>query len=178
VFELIELLEKENVEPPYILVGHSYGGHIIRYFTHKYPERVAGLLLIDATVEFMEDEFKRTKSPAEIRSYDSLSEYGKDPNWPEGTRREADYFKVNNNTMKDIPFNKDIPATIITAMNTPESSFKFLKGVNEMKVTLHKRWVSESHHLKLIYANKSGHYVQFDEPQLVVDEIKAFIDKR
>ena len=176
VFELNELLKKENVESPYILVGHSYGGHIIRYFAHKHPERVAGLVLVDATVEFMEDEFKRLKAPSEIKRYDSLVEYGRDPNWPDGVRRESDYFKQNNNMMKAIPFNKAIPGTIITAMKTPEASFEFLQGVNEMKVALHKRWVADSPHLKLVFANESGHYVQFDEPQLVIDEIKALVN--
>jgi pimeloyl-ACP methyl ester carboxylesterase len=178
VFELNEILKKEKVEPPYILVGHSYGGHIIRYFAHKHPDRVAGLVLVDATVEHMEDEFKRTKTLPEIKSYDSLSEHGRDPNWADGVRREADYFKKNNDTMKGIPFNKNIPGTIITALNTPESDFRFLKGVNEMKVNLHKRWVAESPHLKHVFANKSGHYVQFDEPQLVINEIKALINAR
>jgi pimeloyl-ACP methyl ester carboxylesterase len=158
------------------LVGHSYGGHIIRYFAHKHPERVAGLVLVDATVEHMEDEFRRIKAPAEIKSYDSLSEHWRDPNWSEGVRQEADYFKNNNNMIKGITFNKDIPATIITAMNTPESSFKFLHGVNEMKVTLHKQWVIKSPHLKHVFANKSGHYVQFDEPQLVAEETKALVN--
>jgi pimeloyl-ACP methyl ester carboxylesterase len=176
IFELNEILQKEKVQSPYILVGHSYGGHIIRYFAHKHPERVAGLVLVDATVEHMEDEFRRIKRPSEIKSYDSLSEHWRDPNWSEGVQREADYFKNNNNMIKDITFNKNIPATIITAMNTPKSNFKFLWDANEMKVSLHKRWVIESPHLKHIFANKSGHYVQFDEPQLVIEEIKTLVN--
>lgn len=178
VSELNEILQKEDAEPPYIMVGHSYGGHIIRYYAHKYPGHVAGLVLVDATVEHMEDEFKRIKTPSEIKSYDSLSEHGRDPKWSDGVRLEADYFKANNNLIKGVLFNKDIPATIITAMNTPESNFEFLKGINEMKVTLHKRWVLESPHLKHVFANKSGHYVQFDEPQLVINEIKALVNAK
>jgi pimeloyl-ACP methyl ester carboxylesterase len=34
----------------------------------------------------------------------------------------------------------------------------------------------ESPHFKHVLANKSGHYVQFDEPQLVIDEIKALVN--
>ena len=45
--ELRLLLQKEGIEPPYILVGHSLGGLIIRYYAHKYPNEVAGLVLID-----------------------------------------------------------------------------------------------------------------------------------
>jgi hypothetical protein len=98
-----------------------------------------GLVLVDATVEQMEDEFKRIKSPAEIASHDSLSEHGRNPGWSDGVRREADYFKQNNNTIKGIPFNKDIPVAIITAMTSPKRGFRFLEDANEMKVTLHKR---------------------------------------
>jgi pimeloyl-ACP methyl ester carboxylesterase len=175
VFELNEILAAENIAPPYILVGHSYGGHVIRYFAHKQPEKVAGLLLVDPTVEYMEDEFKRLKTPAEVKSYDSIAERSRDSTWSEGVRREADFFKQNNNQIKGVPFNKAIPTTVITAMNTPEPTFKFLQGINEMKVTLHKRWSTESPHIRLVFANKSGHYVQFDEPELVITELMLLI---
>jgi pimeloyl-ACP methyl ester carboxylesterase len=175
VFELNEILKEENIRPPYILVGHSYGGHIARYFAHQQSEQVVGLLLVDATVEHMEDEFKRLKTPDEIRRYDSLSEHGKDPSWKEGVRREADYFKQNNHKIKTVPFNKTIPTTVITAMNTPAPTFDFLQGVNEMKVTLHKQWAAESPHIRHVFANKSGHYVQFDEPDLVIKEVMILI---
>lgn len=62
-----------------MLVGHSFGGHIVRYFAHLYPAKVAGMVLIDPSVEYMDDEIRRLKTPAEIKSYDSLTEYGRDP---------------------------------------------------------------------------------------------------
>ncbi len=46
--ELHILLEKTNVPKPYILVGHSMGGMLIRFFINKYPQDVAGVILIDA----------------------------------------------------------------------------------------------------------------------------------
>jgi pimeloyl-ACP methyl ester carboxylesterase len=174
IVELNEILETERVNPPFILVGHSYGGHIIRYFANQYPEKVAGLLLVDPTVEYMKEEFRRLKSPEDIRRYDSLSEHGKDPTWKEGVRNEADYFEQNNETIKGIPFGS-IPTTVITAMNTPEPTFDFLRGANEMKVTLHKRWVNDAPQIRHVFAEKSGHYVQFDEPDLVVAEILLLV---
>ncbi|HEY0741508.1 MAG TPA: alpha/beta hydrolase [Chryseosolibacter sp.] len=177
LFELNELLRVEKIAPPYILVGHSYGGHIARYFAHKHPDKVVGLVLIDATVEHMHDEFKRIKTVEEIRKYDSLMEHGRDPNWKEGVRNESDYFSVNNEKMKGLPFNPAIPTTVITAMKTPESSFDFLKGANEIKVALHKRWASEYPHIRHVYANKSGHYVQFDEPELVISEVLNLVGR-
>src|SRR5688572_18465161 len=52
VNELNAILEQENISSPYILVGHSSGGHIVRYFAHAYPAKVAGMVLIDPSVEY------------------------------------------------------------------------------------------------------------------------------
>lgn len=46
--ELHLLLEKTNVPKPYILVGHSFGGTLVRFFVNKYPEDVAGVILVDS----------------------------------------------------------------------------------------------------------------------------------
>lgn len=46
--ELHTLLEKTGESPPYILAGHSHGGHYIRVFRQRYPNEVAGLVLLDS----------------------------------------------------------------------------------------------------------------------------------
>jgi pimeloyl-ACP methyl ester carboxylesterase len=38
-------------KPPYLLVGSSFGGFIVRAFNGKYPDQVAALLLVDSTQE-------------------------------------------------------------------------------------------------------------------------------
>jgi pimeloyl-ACP methyl ester carboxylesterase len=50
VSELHRLLERARVSPPYILVGHSFGGLTTRLFAERYPEQIAGLVLIDPVV--------------------------------------------------------------------------------------------------------------------------------
>ncbi len=45
--ELRLLLRRGSLEPPYLLVGHSYGGLTVRLFAHRYPDEVAGTLLLD-----------------------------------------------------------------------------------------------------------------------------------
>ena len=48
VAELRTLLQKAQVKPPYILVGHSWGGLNVRLYASLYPDEVAGLVLMDA----------------------------------------------------------------------------------------------------------------------------------
>jgi pimeloyl-ACP methyl ester carboxylesterase len=45
--ELAALLERAGVTPPYVLVGHSFGGLTIRAFAARHPQLVAGLVFVD-----------------------------------------------------------------------------------------------------------------------------------
>jgi pimeloyl-ACP methyl ester carboxylesterase len=45
--ELHDLLERAQIKPPYILVGHSFGGLVMRRYALLFPEDVAGVLLVD-----------------------------------------------------------------------------------------------------------------------------------
>ncbi len=48
VYELHTLLEKAGVKPPLVLVGHSYGGWLVRLYAATYPADVAGMVLVEA----------------------------------------------------------------------------------------------------------------------------------
>ena len=45
--ELHELLKEAGIKPPYILVGHSFGGLVVRKFALLYPEEVSSMILVD-----------------------------------------------------------------------------------------------------------------------------------
>jgi pimeloyl-ACP methyl ester carboxylesterase len=45
--ELRWLLQAADVRGPYVLVGHSLGGVNAQVFAHRYPDQVAGLILLD-----------------------------------------------------------------------------------------------------------------------------------
>ncbi len=48
VEELRELLASQDIPPPYILVGHSFGGTYMELFARSHPDEVAGLVLVDS----------------------------------------------------------------------------------------------------------------------------------
>ena len=56
VDELHTLLRTAGVEPPYVLVGHSFGGYNVRLFADRYPCEVAGMVLVDVSHEDMRDQ--------------------------------------------------------------------------------------------------------------------------
>ena len=47
--DLHRLLERAHVPGPYVLAGHSFGGLYVRTYAAKYPDEVAGLVLVDST---------------------------------------------------------------------------------------------------------------------------------
>jgi pimeloyl-ACP methyl ester carboxylesterase len=51
--ELHDALEKLGERGPYVLVGHSYGGPVMRNFAAQYPRDSAGVVLVDSAVEGM-----------------------------------------------------------------------------------------------------------------------------
>ena len=46
--DLERLLDRARIDPPYVLVGHSYGGLLVRLFAHAHPNQTGGVVLVDA----------------------------------------------------------------------------------------------------------------------------------
>lgn len=59
--KLFQLLKKNNLPPPYIIIGHSYGGMYADYFARKYIHLIHGVLLVDPTPQNLEysDSFQK-----------------------------------------------------------------------------------------------------------------------
>lgn len=69
VKELHALLAAAGEKPPYILVGHSFGGFNIRVFNGAYPGEVAGMVLVDAS-----HEDQNSRMPAALVTYSKKAE--------------------------------------------------------------------------------------------------------
>lgn len=46
--DLARLLDRARIEPPYVLVGHSYGGLLVRLFARAHADQTGGVVLVDA----------------------------------------------------------------------------------------------------------------------------------
>jgi pimeloyl-ACP methyl ester carboxylesterase len=49
--DLHQLLRHAGLTPPFVLVGHSFGGYIIRFYNHFYPGEVSGMVFVDSALE-------------------------------------------------------------------------------------------------------------------------------
>jgi pimeloyl-ACP methyl ester carboxylesterase len=71
VDELHAMLEQAAIPPPYVLVGHSFGGLIMPLFAARFPEQIAGMVLVDpvAPAEWnppSEHDWKLTRVGAKV----------------------------------------------------------------------------------------------------------------
>lgn len=170
--ELKDLLEDNKIEGPYILVGHSYGGFIIRKFQDAYPEKVLGLVFIDPSNENLMNRILATKTEAEA---DGMTKglNGFYATKPIGIQNEFNEIPNAEKLMRTIDFPRDIPITLLASFQIPPPPFK--PEDIEIKKELFNNWVQDKPKAKLISTVKSGHYIHYSEPTLVINAIMEMI---
>lgn len=113
------LLQKANLKPPYILVGHSFGGLYILLYAREYPNEVAGLLLMDPTSDagptpLPKDALLILKKKGNPQHYIAT-----DPLYNEGIGQLPSYLQMRN--AKPLPKNMPLVMMIATKHCLPRS---------------------------------------------------------
>jgi pimeloyl-ACP methyl ester carboxylesterase len=80
VADLRAALKAAGMAPPYVLVGHSWGGVEMTLYALKHPEEVAGLILVDSSTvgreQLAEWKAQRRQAHAERRRIETLVRTG------------------------------------------------------------------------------------------------------
>lgn len=63
--ELRLMLRNAGIAPPYVLVGHSFGGLVVQLYASTYPADVAGMVLVDSSHA---DQIHRVSDPRHLRA--------------------------------------------------------------------------------------------------------------
>jgi pimeloyl-ACP methyl ester carboxylesterase len=69
VYELHTLLDRAGERPPYVLVGHSYGGWLAQLYQSSYPADVVGMVLVEPGA----DDPKRMGADGRVVASSSLA---------------------------------------------------------------------------------------------------------
>jgi len=169
--ELKELLDKEGIiNSPMIFVGHSMGGDVARYFLHRYPNNIVGLVLIDPGNEFLFEELWKTKTEKEKLAEDSLLAIELKAE-PIGFQMEIKCYPKHDSLLKTFNIKTHIPITLLESNNVDSSS----EGLIEIQKRLYRNFQQKVPQMKIISTEKSGHFIQLDEPNLVIEAIKSMI---
>ncbi|WP_121614222.1 alpha/beta fold hydrolase [Mesobacillus foraminis] len=160
--ELKELLNEAKIKPPYILVGHSFGGVNMRMFATEYQNEVCGLVLVDSTPEDYRERFLPTMSQDFQQAYNKQFVY-------EGN---YDEFMESLKQLKETRLKLNIPLVVLSAGKKAHYSKESQELWNEMQ----REILDISSDGELVIAEKSAHYIQNDEPEVVVRAIKKLIN--
>lgn len=169
---LINLLE---INTPVIYVSHSYGGKIAREFASTNPNKVSAMLLLDPS------------NPRDVDIIDQLDPIGGKALTEKTKQTDMKMAQENNWCLvKDI-WNKkqflgygdinNIPITLIAGVKKfekPERLFDTDKA-RDLWGKYQVEWVLEFPQGKAVMARNSGHFVQNDEPELVIAELEKLI---
>ena len=189
--DLHALLTNGSIQPPYILVAHSYGGLIVRAFAKKYPEVTGGLVLVDTPEEgciFRQDVldfYSKVRSMMTVAGL--LARFGLlrfMSNWVALDRvgfpfiRQVEYKAAAddlaslNLTRPTLGNLGHLPVVVITHGQPFPGPFAILEqGWTEGQTRL----AALSTKSELIVARNSNHMIQQDEPALIVDAIRRLV---
>jgi pimeloyl-ACP methyl ester carboxylesterase len=160
--ELHAALEKVGVKPPYVMVGHSFGGIYVRVFADMYPKEVAGIVLIDPSQESFNDWLK-------LNYADRLKAQESDiAKAREGVQAEFAALDTSYAQARAAKVRQGIPVTLLTATEDPTMSAEGKK----MWIEKHKEWLATVPGSKHIIVEKAAHFIQLQQPALVIDTIK------
>lgn len=178
--ELHALLAHLKIQPPYVLVGRSYGGILVRLYTSLYPNEVAGMVLVDATHEQQVRRWGAIDStyPAAFRAFfDSLLRTLK-PGAEAAETRESMRIQAAGAVegMRPLP---DMPLAVLTSMRVDPAA-RTVNGTargHEAWREMHDEWFRRSSNAIHIVTTHSGHAIQDQEPELVVQAIRFVLDR-
>ena len=160
-YELGKIIEQRASNDKVILVGHSWGGPIIRAFAVEHPDMIEGLIFLDPTHE-------------DWKEYDQSEEEMLLEVWGDGPGIEEVHQLLEGieylSTLPNLP---DVPVKVITGMNNPGMTAEERQNWYDAHANLGEG-ISDFEH---ITAENSGHFVMHDEPQLVLDAIIEVVEK-
>jgi pimeloyl-ACP methyl ester carboxylesterase len=161
--ELHAALEKAGVDPPYVLVGQSLGGMYNRLFASLYPNEVVGMVLLDPTQEeFL--EWMKIHHPKRVLSKQIVK------NWATG----AGFWDTLDQLEAAAPL-PEVPIVVVTGTKFVDDPLM----IERLPVwtAAHAKWVGAQPQGRHVLAPESGHGVQVEVPELVVELIRDVVDK-
>lgn len=159
VTELRNILDNQDIKPPYILVGHSLGGLIIRYFAGNYPGEVKGLLLLDPAPE----SYWHSMSEEELKEYIRGGNEWYETKFPERYRKEWYQFIPNLEYMNNLDIDKQMPVILVSA--TAWNWYRYHEDILAC--------FENARHILL----EGEHHIYKNHPDLIIEYIKELMNK-
>jgi pimeloyl-ACP methyl ester carboxylesterase len=188
---LKKLLESLKVSSPFILVGHSWGGALSRYFAGEYPQALTAMLYIDPTdVTMTEPMWQQLFASfgATAKDLDAFFEVmdTSTRNAPPAVRAEvlmmSDLLRARTLEDRGLKPPPNIPSSVLLASRVaplpkgmvPFDGEAYVKALQNARLSGLRQWAHGSG--RYLVVDGAGHFVHKDAPDVVIAEIQRLID--
>ena len=195
--DLSVMLAALDVEEPFIFVGHSFGGFIARLFAYRFPKKLAGMVLVDSAqedtvfkiqtilgnVSFPPRQFDESKWLTWLRFHQSQH---LDPAFPENLLNDEGLdVTACERQVREITSLGDLPLAIISSTKRTDDRDAGATGIPAETEEAAEKALTEcqakllelSTNAKQVLATESGHYIQDDQPNLVIATIVQMVEQ-
>lgn len=167
VKDLHTLLVNAHIVPPLVLVGHSFGGMNVRLYASRFPQEVVGMVLVDSVHE---DEMDRwvAMMPPEIKQQ-----------LTDADKAQLARLAVSEGQVRAAHWHSNIPLVVLThgVVSPGDYGVPSMAAKGEaLRLEMQEALARLSSRSKHIMAEKSGHYIQRDQPQLVIDSVRQVVE--
>ena len=196
--ELDRLLVYASVPPPWVLVGHSFGGLTMRAFAARFePEAVAGMVLVDAAHE---DQFQRMAAagiPVPMaptgRKFVIANHWAVPNGLPPALKPLAQRFALVPRAIRTLyselgtmrysalqvtsmRWATDAPVTVLARGPRRGAVSSRTARLDRMWLDLQRDLATSVNDGSLQVVPDSGHYIHLDHPERVVTAIRTIVE--
>jgi pimeloyl-ACP methyl ester carboxylesterase len=189
--ELKQLLENAGVGEPYVLVGHSLGGLNVQVFANRYPDLVAGLLLLDpAPLPFItgqafpelyrmfEQQAAESQQMAEAARQSTDAEAQAQADYLEAAASEhAALVTESASQVAAIESFGDIPLVVIGSGKPNPAFGAAAEEFQQFWIEQSRALAAKSTNGTFVLAQESSHYLHEDAPDVVLDAIRQMVER-
>jgi len=197
--ELRTLVFRAKLPPPYLLAGHSFGGFNVRAFASLFPDETAGIVLVDSPHEEQADRFFQSEITRRIDPHGSLQALwdsallgslsgidlqpfarllGNRSNSMQGLLGEIAGFVESSRELRAARYREEIPVVVIAHGRHLLPGGALSEQLEDQWLSLQQDLASRFKHHRFIVAERSGHNIPLEQPDLVVGAIERLIRER
>jgi pimeloyl-ACP methyl ester carboxylesterase len=171
--ELHALLGAARLAPPYVMVGHSLGGAIVRVYAARHPGEIAGLVLVDPEDSRLTTALQARLSAAAWRDREAALAAAM-PGMPAAVRAERVASERSGAAVLDAGELPQVPLVLLTGtLKNPDFPGNPLE--QDLKLEIQAHDLARVRGARHILVPQSRHYIQSDAPQLVVDAVREVL---
>jgi pimeloyl-ACP methyl ester carboxylesterase len=187
VADLHALVAVAGIATPFVIVGHSYGGVIVRLYAMSHPGDVAGMVLVDALSEGL----RAAETPAEwarqrvlldgdltetLKLYPAIERADADRSFDQilaaAPLRPMPLIVLS----ADHPWGPLVPGFIAKGMLPADTPPDFGYVTDRAQKEAQAKLAALVPGAKHVTNTDSGHEIHKDQPQLVIDSIRDVVD--